>query len=447
MSEPDNFPTQPSTAPVSAKRASPGARRAAVFRLKMLDQGRKQYAFWLTPVDNDRVKALLAGKLAAGVDKLAAERDLLAVGIEEARALNNELLEDVRKYQDKALAQNDTIHALQLQLQKAEHALKASAPLTAERDALAARLEKARALNSELLDDVRKYQDETLTQEKTIQVLRLQLQKAENALVAKPAKTFKVPELADRRAVIAKAFSFEKAWRGVEEMNTHKLKVQSDLAKKFSTEIKQARSRLANLVAITAGAELLEQSKTKSSTFGGWNKFDPPIVSPAEQALLLEACAVMSRIEGDVERAGSDVYKIHKQREAEDKARWVAAGAALDAVLFNTLDRRGEALFVAASFGNQTGFGYGWDELIDGTKGDRPPFMNAPESFRRALSEAKGRAIRHVADNMKSTGKSAEQLATEIAEKYRHPDTREKHGVLADQVTAFLVSEQLAGSK
>lgn len=424
------------------------AERQAATRARRKKEGKSQIPLWLTTEEQAKVKALLAGQLVVDSAPIAAERDALAARLERTCAHNRELLDEVRKYQDKTFTQEETLLALRLQLQPAENAIKNSAAIAAERDTLAARLEKARALNSELLDDIRKYQDETLTQEKTIQALRLQLQKAENALAAKPAKTFKVPELADRRAVIAKALSFEKAWRGVEEMNTHKLKVQSDLAKKFSTEIKQARSRLASLVAITAGAELLEQSKTKSSTFGGWNKFDPPIVSPAEQALLLEACAVMSRIEGDVERAGSDVYKLHKQREAEDKARWVAAGAALDAVLFNTLDRRGEALFVAASFGNQTGFGYGWDELIDGTKGDRPPFMNAPESFRRALSEAKGRAIRHVADAMKkSTGKSAAELANEIADKYRHPDTREKFGAIADQVTAFLVSEQLSGSK
>lgn len=415
------------------------AERQAATRARRKKEGKSQIPLWLTTEEQAKVKALLAGQLVEDSAPIAAERDALAAQLERTCALNNELFEDVRRYQDKTLTQDDIILALRLQLQQAEHALKDSAPL-------AARLAKARDLNEELLNEVRRHQDETLDKEKTIQEIRLQLQKAENALAAKPAKTFKVPELADRRAVIAKALSFEKAWRGVEEMNTAKLKAQADLAKKFSTEIKQARSRLAGLVAIAAGAELLEQSKSKS-IFGSWNKFDPPIVSPAEQALLLEACTVMSRIERDVERAGSDVDKLHKQREAEDKARWAAAAAALDAALFKRLDRRGEVLFAAAAFGNHAWVGSGWDELIDGAKGERSRFMNASKSFSSALSEAKGKAIRHVADAMKSTGKSAEELATEIAEKYRHPDTREKHGALADQVTAFLVSEQLSGSK
>lgn len=446
MNDIDAPPTLP---PGSTKPpAKTNAQRQAALRLRRQQGGRTQVPLWLTAEEHAKVKALLAGQPGADSAAIAAERDLLAVKLETARALNDELLEDVRKRQNQALAQDETIHTLRLQLQQAEHALKNSAPLAAERDALAARLEKTRTLNDELLNDVRRYRDEIQTQDETIQALRLQLQKAEADLKQKPAKTFAVPELADRRAVIAKAMSFEKgfSWEEGKEMNTAKLKTQSGLAKKFATDIKQARSRLAGLVAIVAGAQLLEQSKNQSM-FGSWNKFDPPIVSPAEQSLLLEACTVMSRIERDVERAGSDVDKLHKKREAEDQARWAGAGAALDAALFNSLDRRGEVLFVTAAFGDHRWGSSGWDELLDGVKGERSRFMNAAESFRRALSEAKGRAISHVADNMKSTGKSAEELATEIAEKYRHPDTREKHGALADQVTAFLVSEQLAGSK
>lgn len=45
---------------------------------------------------------------------------------------------------------------------------------------------------------------------------------------------------------------------------------------------------------------------------------------------------------------------------------------------------------------------------------------------------------------MKDSGKSAEELAKGVAEKYHHPDTREKLGELADKVTAYLVSEQLS---
>lgn len=385
MSEPDNFPPQPSTAPVSAKRASPGARRAAVFRLKMLDQGRKQYAFWLTPVDNDRVKALLAGKLAAGVDKLAAERDTLASHLENSRSV-------IRQQQDQL---------------------------------------------SDMRDDLR---DAT----ETIKELRIRLDNAERAQKEKPAKTFKVPELSNRRAQIVSAMSLEEAWQGEpREFSVTKLKQQADLAKKFATEIRQARSRLVSLVQITSGEKMLEQSKTNPS-WGGWKMFRAPLLSPAEKALLEEASVVIGRVETDVERAGSDLDKLHKKREAEDKARRHAASAALDAALFSRLDRRGEILFIAAVNGNRGWAGPGWDYLLDGVKGKGSSWKSAAESFREALQDAKGTAIDLVASGMKDSGKSTAELAKEIADKYHHPDTREKWGDLADKITAYLVSEQFS---
>lgn len=360
--------------------AKTGAERQAALRARRLTEGRREVSIWLTAAEQAKVNALLAG---------------------------------------------DTANA-------------------AERAELVARLEKARALNRELLDDVSRYQGETLAQEQTIQQLRLQLQQAENALKTKTTRTFVAAELPGRRALIAKAFSFESGWpRGFEEMDTAKLKTQAVLARKFSTEIKQARSRLAGFVSVAVGEALLEQSKSKSY-WGGWNKFDPPIVSPAERALLSEACVVLGRIESDVERAGSDVEKLHKQRESEDSARWKSAVAVLDSMFFNGLDRRGEVQYVVAALGNRSSVSSDWDDLLDAVRGRGYRHLNASEAFRKSLLEAKGKAYRHVANAMKTGEKKPEELAAEIAEKFRHPDTRDKHGQLADQVTAFLVSEQLS---
>lgn len=359
--------------------AQTGAQRQAALRARRLKEGRREVSMWLTAAELAKVNALLT---------------------------------------------RDVVDA-------------------AECDALAGRLEKVRALNLDLIDDVSRYHGEVVAQEKTIQELRLQLQQATNALKEKPAKTFVVPQLPNRRSVIAKAFSFETGWRGVEEMSASKLKAQAELARKFSTDIKQARSRLAGLVSVLAGASLVEQSKTKA-VFGSWNKFDPPIVSPAEKSLLSEACVVLGSIERDVERAGSDVEKLHKQREAEDAARWKSAVAVLDSALFNGLDRRGEVLFVVASLGHRASVGSDWDDLLDAVNGRGYRRLDAAEAFRRAFVEAKGKAVRHVADAMKSGDKKPEELAAEIADKFRHPDTREKHGQLADQVAAFLVSERLS---
>lgn len=384
MSDPDS----PGT-PDQAKRASKtAAERQAALRQRRLDQGKSQTLLWLTDTEKAKVKAFLAGQVDEDSARIAAERDALATHLENSRSV-------IRQQQD-------------------------------------------------LIADLRDSQTD-LTE--TLREVRQRLETAEQALKAKPAKTFKVPELQDRRELIISAMSLEETWQGEpRELSATNLKQQADLAKKFATEIRQARSRLASLIQITSGEKLLEQSKNHPS-WGGWKMFKSPLASPAEKALLEEACVVMNRLERDVERAGSDIDKLHKKREEEEKARRRAASAALDTILFKHLDRRGEVLFIAAVNGNRSWVGSGWDDLLDGAKGKGSSWKSAAESFRAALGDAKGTAIDRVANGMKDSGKSAEDLAKEIAEKYHHPDTREKFGELADKITAHLVSEQLSGSK
>jgi len=319
--------------------------------------------------------------------------------------------------------------------------------IAAERDRLAAHLESSQAVIRQQQDLIASMRNSQADLTESLREVRERLEAAEQAMKARPAKTFKVPDLPSRRQIIVTAMSQDETLQGEpREFNVPKLKQQADLAKKFATEIKQARSRLASLVQITSGEKLLEQSKANAS-WGGYNMFKSPLTSPAEKALLEEACVVMSRLERDVERAGSELDKLHKLREEEDKARRRAALAALNAALFSHLDRRGEVLFIAAVNGSRGWVGSGWDDLMEGAKGNWSSWKSASESFRDALRAAKETAVDRVASGMKDSGKSAEELANEVAVKYRHPDTREKYGELADRVTAFLVSEQLAGSK
>ena len=361
------------------------AQRQAALRQRRQDEGRAQCAYWLTPEENARVKAFLAGGMRIGVDEVAAERDALASRLENCRSLNRRLedqLEDVRGEWREAL---DTVRELQQRLSNAEHALR-----------------------------------------------------------EKPARTFKVPELPDRRTLIVSAMSLENAGLGGQrEVSLTTLKQQAGLAKKFATEIRHARSRLVSLIQITSGDKALEQSRSHAS-WGGWRMFQSPLLSPAEKALLSEACVVIGRVESDVERAGGEIDKLQKKREEEEKARRRAARSALDAALFSHLDRRGEVLFIAAVNGTRGWVGSGWDDLLDGAKGSGRNWKSASESFREALEAAKGTAVDRVAAGMKDSGKSGEELATEIAAKYHHPDTREKYGELADRITAYLVSEQLS---
>lgn len=368
--------------------AKTDAQRQAALRRRRAHEGRTQAVYWLTEEEKATVKALLAGQTSEDVARLVAERDALVSQMENSRSL-------IRQQQDQLADLRDALH------------------------------------------------DAT----ETLKDLRQRLASAEQSLKEKPARSFKVSDLLERRKLIFSAMSQKKAWSGEpQELSVTNLKQQADLAKKFATEIRHARSRVASLVQITSGEKPLEQSKANAS-WGGWNMFRSPLTSPGEKALLQEACAVMGRLESDVERAGSDLDKLHKTREAEDEARRKAASAALDSALFKHLDRRGEVLFIAAVSGNRGWIGSGWNELLEGAKGDGPRWKSASESFRDALREAKGTAIERVADGMKKSGKSAAELANDVAEKYRHPDTREKLGELADRITAFLVSEQFAGKK
>lgn len=361
------------------------AQRQADLRQRRAEEGRKQTPFWLTEEEKAKVKAFLAGEAGEDTAKIAAERDALAVRLETVS----------RMYRDVSTESAEAHNAWRGAVEE-------------------------------------------------LQQVRRQLVKAEQALAEKPARTFKVPELPDRRAAIVSAMTTEGTWQGDNrERDTRQLEQQAALAKKFATEIRHARSRLAGLVEITSGDKVLEQSKS-ATVFGGYNRFKSPVISPSEKALLQEACVVMSRFERDVEQAGREVAKLHKQREAEDAARWKAAGAALDAALFKRLDRRGEVLLVAAAGGSEWG---PWRDLVRVMEGKDTSWESADALFRKALADVKASATRRVAQAMKASGEGPERLVQEIVEKFHHPDTREKHGALADRVTAFLVAERLSSTK
>lgn len=413
--------TLPSSTSAGEKRAKTGAQRQAALRQKMLAAGKRQFSFWLTEKESNQIQALLDGAHMKAVGNIEQELARLTTWSEQ-------LAEEARQLRARR-SELDGLVAAQPQLVK-------------ERDELADALQKSRLQNHDLLDDLGERAKEAIQLHQEIREFRAKLQQAERALKEKPAKTFKVPELPDRRVVIAKAMSTD-GWANKENA-PHQLKAKADLAKKFSAEIKNAHSRLAGLVGIAYGVELLEQSKSRS-TFGGYQKFAAPIISEAEKALLLGACAVLRHIEHDVERAGSDVDKLHKQREAEHKERVKQAEAALNKALFDGMDRRSEVLFVAAMHPGNQGWG-SWSDLVDAASGRGSLYEAAMEVFRKALKDEKSSLIGRVADAMKNEGKTAEELACGIAEKYRHPDTEEKFGEITNRVTMFLVSERIAKS-
>lgn len=169
--------------------------------------------------------------------------------------------------------------------------------------------------------------------------------------------------------------------------------------------------------------------------------FKKAILSDSESNLLLGACTLLGRIEVDVERAGHDTLQLHTQRAAELKAMHAQATAMADAALFAGLDRRGEALFVAAANGDKRASFSEWADLLDILAGKKGA---AGVLFRRELSEQKGRLISRLVSKMKTGDMvAAEEHLAEVVRRFRHPDTEEKYGELAGRLTTLLVAEQI----
>ena len=51
--------------------------------------------------------------------------------------------------------------------------------------------------------------------------------------------------------------------------------------------------------------------------------------------------------------------------------------------------------------------------------------------------------FRRIVDTLMSGEKKPDEMVAGIVEKFRHPDTEEKYGALADRLTTLLVAEQI----
>ncbi len=252
----------------------------------------------------------------------------------------------------------------------------------------------------------------------------------------KAIRGFKTVELENRRDRIAEAMrisSYSDKERTVDD-----LKAQTGLAKKFSSEIKGTKSRLHGFVEVAAGKKIV----TRRMEWGVYS-FDKSILTESEEALLLEACTLLGRIEHDVERAGSDITKLHSQRVAEREAHSARTESALNAKLFKDLGRRGEFLFIAAMRGGNRGYDK-WADLLDKLEGKNIWRSDSAVSlFTEALAEEKSSLCRRIVDILMAGEKSLDELVWGIVEKYRHPDTEKIYGGLADRLTTVLVAEQI----
>lgn len=383
-----------------------------------MEEGRKQRLLWLTADEQARVKDLLEGKQS------------------DAGAIEQE-----KKAREKAEREVDDLRNRMFEMQ---NRLDTLADADAERDRMKATIEEMRRTNSSLSSEIDVVHDDLEEAENTIRDLRAKLAAAEAKGAEKAGNGLKLPDMPERRSLVYKAMTTTREFVSGEEKerDIHDLKAKAELAKKFVTEIKNTNSRLASMVSMAYGQASVEQSKSRSS-FSGWVTFKQPIITEAEKSLLLGAESILWRIARAVEHAGEDVERLQKQREAEHKERYRQAVDALNRLLFSGLDRRGEVLFLTV----QAAGDHEWKDLVSAAKGHKPLpnwGKTAMETFQSVLQDQKGYLARRVADTMQATGQSADELVQGVVEKYRHPDTEEKHGETASQITMFLVSERLS---
>lgn len=369
--------------------------RQAAFKQKMREAGMRQISIWLNAGQEQALKAMLAGSNPAK----DAESERLATWAEQLAQERHQL--DTRWNElDALIAQTNLQRENLTKLQLVLH----------EREKYFDKIDAAQA-------------------------------SAQTALKPNAQRGAKLVELADRRALISQAMRFDDGISG-KEKSVDGLKVQADLAKKLTSEIKNARTRVIGFVQIASGEKLVDD---KQKPWGGYIRFGKAVISESEKSLLREASALLNRVESDVERAGHDVVKLHKQRAEERRDRLRQAEAALNSALFAGLDRRGEILFVAAQNRGQRGYGE-WADILDALEGKGWKRDSSQALFRKALIDEKDSLCRRIADTMESSGQTASELVAGIVEKYRHSDIEEKYGALASKLAVLMVAEQIEKS-
>jgi hypothetical protein len=166
------------------------------------------------------------------------------------------------------------------------------------------------------------------------EIAELKAQLAAATRKARARQGFRVDEPADRAAMIAEAMRAG-GYSG-DERTVDDLKTQTELAKKFSAEIKGTKSRLHGFIEVVSGTKAVTAKQSWSAY-----SFGKSILTESERDLLSETCALLGRIGNDVDRAGRDIKMLHAQRDAERKVALAKTEALLTSRLFNGLDRRG----------------------------------------------------------------------------------------------------------
>lgn len=211
------------------------------------------------------------------------------------------------------------------------------------------------------------------------------------------------------------------------------------LAKKWATDAKSTATKVETILAVTTGVRAIEGKGLAAS------RFSSPVLSEEESRVLTQAMLVLACIAGDVGSAAHKVEALHKLREAERQERVKKAGSAM--AILDKLDLDDKIKLVAMQYTrHNTGYGPFCD-LVSGI--DRPEnrdrWWKATKHFEDSYKERCNSLVRQMADAMKETGRTAEDLAGEVFRKFQDakPKIETEWPDLASKVKLEMVKERL----
>lgn len=232
----------------------------------------------------------------------------------------------------------------------------------------------------------------------------------------------------------------------VQEMTTYSsgkevvwLEGYAKLVKKWAVDAKSTATKVETILAVTTGGRAIEGKGLATSRFAS------PVLSEEENRVLTQAMLVLGRIAGDVDSAAHKVASLHKQREMERLERLKKAGLAME--IFDNLDLDNKILLVAMQY---TRLDTGWGAFHDLVRGiDRPEnrdrWWKATKHFEDSYKERRNSIARQLADAMKDSGRTADDLAGEAFQKFQDlkPKIEQEWPNLARKLKTEMVAERL----
>lgn len=250
-----------------------------------------------------------------------------------------------------------------------------------------------------------------------------------------PAKKHSSPTpLAGRIEAIVKEMTTYSSGKEVDWLEGY-----ANLAKKWAVDAKSTATKVETILAVATGTRAIEGKGLAAS------RFVSPVLSEEEDRVLTQAMLVLGRIAGDVDSAAHKVASLYKKREMERLERLKKAGLAMK--IFDNLDLDNKILLVAMQY---TRLDTGWGAFRDLVRGiDRPEnrdrWWKATKHFEDSYKERRDSLVRQLADAMKDSVRTADDLAGEAFQKFQDSKPKIEHEWpdLARKVKLEMVMERL----